>query len=71
MKSFNDLHKLYWICVKEQNRILTREKERERVRAGYGQVESEERASAVSSSLPEHRGGISRNDETQPFHSPI
>lgn len=48
VKSFDDLHKLYWVCIKEQNRTLTAEKERRRVRAGYGGLESDERVEAVS-----------------------
>lgn len=48
IKSFNDLHKLYWLCVKEQNQILTRSKEMRRVRAGYGQVEVDEKLKIVS-----------------------
>lgn len=47
MKSFEDLHKLYWVCVKEQNRTLTREKERSRLRAGYGDAEGEARVEVV------------------------
>jgi hypothetical protein len=37
--------------VKEVNRSLTREKERVRVRAGFGGLESEERVEAVSSCM--------------------
>ncbi len=48
IKSFDDLHKLYWVSIKELNRTLTREKERDRLRAGYGQSESEERTEVVS-----------------------
>lgn len=52
VKSFEDLHKLYWVCVKEQNQTLTREKERTRVRAGYGALESQERVEAVRQADP-------------------
>ncbi|EXJ90605.1 hypothetical protein A1O1_03708 [Capronia coronata CBS 617.96] len=51
VKSFDDLHKLYWVCVKEQNQALTREKERKRVRAGYGALESEERVEAIRETM--------------------
>jgi large subunit ribosomal protein L47 len=47
-KGFDDLHKLYWVCVKDLNRALTREMERTRLRAGYGDVENEERVDVVS-----------------------
>ena len=48
VKSFEDLHKLYWVCVKEQNKALTREKERTRLRAGYGELENQEKIDVVS-----------------------
>ncbi|KAL2443855.1 Large ribosomal subunit protein uL29m [Exophiala dermatitidis] len=51
VKSFDDLHKLYWVCVKEQNRTLTAEKERRRVRAGYGGLESDERVEAIRETM--------------------
>ena len=51
MKSFDDLHKLYWVGVKDLNSALTREKERQRLRAGFGEVESEERVAVVSTIL--------------------
>ncbi|KAJ9609849.1 54S ribosomal protein L4 mitochondrial [Cladophialophora chaetospira] len=50
-KSFEDLHKLYWVCVKEKSRTLTREKERKRLRAGYGQLESEERIDVIKRTM--------------------
>jgi len=50
-KSFEDLHKLYWVCVKEKNRCLTHEKERDRLRAGYGVSESESRVEVVETTM--------------------
>jgi len=50
-KSFEDLQKLYWVCVKEQNCTMTREKERNRVRAGYGELEYQERLEAIRKTM--------------------
>ena len=47
-KSFEDLHALYWVCLKERNRIATAQKERHRVFAGYGDYEALSRNGAVS-----------------------
>ncbi|KAI1496556.1 mitochondrial 39-S ribosomal protein L47 (MRP-L47)-domain-containing protein [Biscogniauxia marginata] len=38
-KSWDDLHKLWWVCVKEQNRIATARKEATRMRLNDGQEE--------------------------------
>ncbi|PGG99335.1 54S ribosomal protein L4, mitochondrial [Blastomyces parvus] len=46
-KSWDDLHKLYWLCVKERNRIATASYERQRLQAGYGDYESSERDKTV------------------------
>ncbi|EPQ65396.1 BgtA-20946 [Blumeria graminis f. sp. tritici] len=46
-KDWEDLHALWWVCAKEKNRISTASYERKRLKAGYGDAESEERDKAV------------------------
>lgn len=47
-KSWSDLHALWWVCVKERNRIMTGNMERKKGTYGYGDVESKEREMEVS-----------------------
>ncbi|KAF2455106.1 mitochondrial 39-S ribosomal protein L47 (MRP-L47)-domain-containing protein [Lineolata rhizophorae] len=42
-KSWEDLHGLWWVCARERNRIKTDSAERQRLQAGYGQFEADER----------------------------
>ncbi|KAB8268696.1 mitochondrial 39-S ribosomal protein L47 (MRP-L47)-domain-containing protein [Aspergillus minisclerotigenes] len=42
-KSWEDLHALWWVCVKERNRIATSQLERQRLKAGYGEWELDNR----------------------------
>ncbi|EHL02748.1 putative 54S ribosomal protein L4, mitochondrial [Glarea lozoyensis 74030] len=46
-KSWEDLHALWWVCVKERNRIATENYERKRLNAGYGAHEAKVRAAMV------------------------
>lgn len=46
-KDWDDLHRLWWTCVKERNRLATYREERERVGNMYGGYESGEREKTV------------------------
>ncbi|KAI1379406.1 MRP-L47-domain-containing protein [Hypoxylon crocopeplum] len=46
-KSWEDLHKLWWVCVKEQNRIATALREKFRLKLAYKEEENYERVTEV------------------------
>ncbi|KAH0555996.1 54S ribosomal protein L4 mitochondrial [Trichoglossum hirsutum] len=46
-KSWEDLHSLWWVCVKERNRVATQSVERARLKAGYGDFEAQRRDTTV------------------------
>ncbi|KAK4126330.1 MRP-L47-domain-containing protein [Parathielavia appendiculata] len=39
-KSWDDLHRLWWVCVKERNRIATANWERNKSKLGFGEAEA-------------------------------
>ncbi len=67
MKDWDDLYKLYWVCVLERNRASTRAHEMTRLKAGYGENEVGERLKVVSAfdTIPLAR--TPSNDDTSPF----
>lgn len=46
-KDWVDLHKLWWVCVKEKNIMFTQELERKRLDPGYGDFEAKARKKEV------------------------
>ena len=46
-KSWEDLHKLWWVCVRERNLMATQELERRRIKPGYGDKEAYSKEIAV------------------------
>ncbi|RPA86932.1 MRP-L47-domain-containing protein [Ascobolus immersus RN42] len=50
-KSFEDLHKLWYICVKERNVIATQAHERDRLKPGYGDFEAQTRDKTVKKTM--------------------
>lgn len=48
LKTWEEMHYLWWECMKEKNRLATEQVERERLEPGYGQYEAAERFKAVS-----------------------
>jgi large subunit ribosomal protein L47 len=48
LKSWEEMHYLWWQCMKERNRLSTESVERQRLEPGYGQYEADTRLKAVS-----------------------
>ncbi|KAJ5753629.1 uncharacterized protein N7511_007782 [Penicillium nucicola] len=50
-RSWEDLHALWHVCVRERNRIMTSDIERTRLKPGYGEYESGERDAVILSTM--------------------
>ncbi|KAJ6099995.1 hypothetical protein N7467_001530 [Penicillium canescens] len=50
-RSWEDLHGLWHVCVRERNRIMTSDMERIRLKPGYGEYESGQRDAAILSTM--------------------
>lgn len=50
-KSWDDLHKLWWVCVKERNRIATATYARDKAEIGFGEHEASERDEVVRTTM--------------------
>ncbi|KAF1843570.1 MRP-L47-domain-containing protein [Cucurbitaria berberidis CBS 394.84] len=50
-RDWDSLHQLWWVCVKERNRLATEKIERKRLEAGYGDLESTHRDRTVQETM--------------------
>lgn len=50
-RDWDTLHQLWWVCVKERNRLATEKIERNRIEAGYGDRENEQRDKMVQETM--------------------
>lgn len=50
-RDWESLHQLWWVCVKDRNNIATEKIERKRLKAGYGDHESNERDKTVQETM--------------------
>jgi hypothetical protein len=50
-RDWDSLHQLWWICAKERNRLATEKIERNRLNAGYGDYENQQRDKTVQETM--------------------
>ncbi|TLD36435.1 Ribosomal protein L47 mitochondrial [Venturia nashicola] len=51
VKTWEEMHYIWWKCMKERNRLATERVERQRLKPGYGQYEADERLRAVQATM--------------------